>query len=170
MSKTTATPNYGAVEEGELDRSFDVNDTYYLPQANLTPDQRRRKCINVLVPLLAAVLIVGGAAFFLLSDFGHLYPGSGGDPRHYSANQEHHGTAIDVAEEPTTNSEDYTNLKPRGPILPASSSSSTTTTSTTTSDTSDDSAAACSVNLKCAALNLTGACCPTQKGENLSCC
>ena len=70
--------DYGAIskEEEERDPSFDADNAYYLKDSvSLTPQQRIKKFCLVAVPVLVAVVIVGGAALFLLRDFTHLYPG-----------------------------------------------------------------------------------------------
>ena len=45
----------------------------------LTKEEKIRKLIRIGIPLLLSALIVGAAFMFLLKDFGHLYPGRGGN-------------------------------------------------------------------------------------------
>jgi hypothetical protein len=166
--------NYGSVEDGgDLDRSFDVAETYYLKEGNTTPEERRRKFISLMVPILGAVMIVSAAAYFLTNDFSHLYPGAGGDARDYNVDHSHIDASDDApAASPTTV------LVPRGPLLrpttPVSSPvskpvSSSTSSSTKKSETTSDSPM-CSENPKCHDLGLTGHCCPSLNGDFLSCC
>mmetsp|Transcript_16542 Transcript_16542/g.27437 ORF Transcript_16542/g.27437 Transcript_16542/m.27437 type:complete len:172 (+) Transcript_16542:27-542(+) len=168
---TSAAPsNYGAVEDsGELDRSFDVTETYYLKEGNTSPEERRRKCFSIMVPILAAVLMVSGAAFFLLKDFSHLYPGSGGDPRDYNAHNDFDEPVAPAAPTPTAV------LEPRGPKLRPTALAPVPTSSSRSSSTASSSIATsdspmCEENDKCYDLGLTGRCCPTFTGDYLGCC
>lgn len=134
--------SYGAVDDGAADRSFDVSETYYLKESQLTPAERRKKCIAMLLPILLAILIMGGAAFFLLKDFAHLYPTSTVD-RNYDASGEHRGVPV-----------------PPAPSIPAPP----------TTTTSGSKEADCKNNDKCHELGLVGQCCPTLVGDFLNCC
>ena len=81
MKTPSKLSEYGAIstQEEEGDRSFDADNAYYLKgDVSLTPQQRIRKIVVVTVPILLALLIVGGAALFILRDFTHLYPGKSG--------------------------------------------------------------------------------------------
>jgi hypothetical protein len=132
-------PSYGAIP-------YNIDNTYYLGETTMTADQRRVKLINCLVPIVAAFLIVGGAAFFLLRDFSHLYPTSGGGG---SETQQGFHSIPAVR----------TNVAPakRAQPLP-------------TSSTSHFPLASCDDNAKCAELGLAGLCCPTVAGVTLLCC
>ena len=138
--------NYGAIEEGDKDKSFDATQMQYLGEGKpLTREETIRKIIRVAVPIFVAVLIVGAAVLFLLRDFGSLYPGRG----------EHHGSKTVV-------------------VSGGSSSTSTTTTTTHASLPSSPSSTKSTVDLKCAAHDvcsaLVGNCCPTNDGFFLDCC
>lgn len=147
MSQIPAPPppqSYGAIP-------YNIDNTYYLGETTMTADQRRVKLINCLVPIVAAFLIVGGAAMYLLRDFSHLYPTSGGGG----------GTKQDFYPIPAVR----TNVAPptRAKPLPTPSSSSS-------SSASHFPLASCDDNAKCADLGLLGLCCPTGAGVTLLCC
>ncbi|CAB9519703.1 expressed unknown protein [Seminavis robusta] len=148
--------NYGSVEDqAEEGRSFDEKDTYYLNESRLTPEERKRKCLLLAVPLVLAVLIIGGFTLFLLRDFDFLYPGRNGGNRHRTPR-----TPIPVYPSDTGSST-------------ATEDTSSTGTSTSTS-TSTDSAAGSSPGASCLAhekcTGLTGDCCPSIDGLFLQCC
>jgi hypothetical protein len=139
MSNPTS---YGSVDDDAADRSFDVSETYYLKESQLTPGEKRKKCIAMLLPILLAIVIMGGAAALLLKDFAHLYPTSTVD-RDYDGSGEHRGV----------------------PVPPAPSIPSTPTTTASGSQQAD-----CKNNDKCHELGLVGQCCPTLAGDFLNCC
>ena len=152
-------PSYGAIasrgsndeEQAVADQSFDAAHTYYLQ--NNTP-WTMKKVLLIAVPILAAVMIVGGFAFFLLRDFNHLYPGRGGDKSEYYA----HGGEKVVPSSSTTGVE--------SPIIPASTASDKSKTAVSSKH--DDIGATCGVHPDCA--HLIGNCCPTSAGKMLDCC
>jgi hypothetical protein len=151
-------PSYGAVasrgsndEEHAADQSFDAAHTYYL-----TDNTRwtMKKVLLIAVPILAAVMIVGGFAFFLLRDFSHLYPGRGGDKSEYYA---HGGEKVVPSSSTTTGI--------NSPITPASTAGDK---SKSGSSKNNDIGATCGVHPDCA--HLLGNCCPTSSGKMLDCC
>jgi hypothetical protein len=76
-------PRYGAItvaDDEPTDHSFDADQAYYLKEtsAYATPQQRLRKRLLGSIPLLAALLIMGGSAYYLYRSFDRLYPGPGG--------------------------------------------------------------------------------------------
>lgn len=140
MSKGTV--NYGAIEEGDKDKSFDAAQMQYLGEGKpLSREERIRKILRVGVPLLAAVLIVGAAVLFLLRDFGNLYPGRG----------THHGS------KPTVTSDDS-----------SASTATSTTTATHASTTTNKLDSKCKAHEACK--DLVGNCCPSNDGFFLDCC
>jgi len=151
--------NYGSIEESEnapLNRTFDADHAYYLKdgsRAPLTFKQRLRKYSLIAVPLLAAVLIIGGAAFFLLRNFNHLYPGSSGG----------YGEETRAKEKAK---HDYST----GVTAPATSPAGPTASASSVSTGSGKGTAACASNPKCAEAGLLGQCCPTAAGVMLECC
>jgi hypothetical protein len=163
-----AVVSYGSVEDKpatrdpELDTAdaapaTDFDAAYYLKQ----PQQcwNAQRLWNLLMPLVVAALIVGGAAAFLLRDFGNLYPGSGNG-----------GTDTSRAIKPS----DFSN-----PSSEATSVSNEKKESSSTSGTSsrhrtkdfvppDDAGSYCDVHPDCSML--IGKCCPTPEGKMLDCC
>lgn len=138
---------------------YNIDNTYYLGETSLTPQQRRKKCIYSVVPLLMAVLIVGGAAAYLLRDFSHLYPTSptsGGDISSSSGNSNHDNN------DRTTSTTTWTNI----PTVVTSHKSS----SSSSSSLRHFPLATCEDNSKCSELGLSGLCCPTGAGVMLLCC
>jgi len=164
-------PNYGAVadeENAKLDQAFDPSNTYYLQ------DQTRwtlKKILLVVVPILGAVLIVGGFALFLLRDFSHLYPGQNGDKSGYYA----HGGEHVV---PSSNGGGGDEEEIHAPLGPYSKhkedsdyedeTSSKHHGSSGSSTTPSDAGATCAVHPDCS--GLIGNCCPTTAGTFLECC
>jgi hypothetical protein len=141
------TSNYGSLEGQEESKSFDEKDAYYLKESTLSPEERRRKCMRMALPIITAVLMIGGFAMFLLRDFGILYPGrSGGknkipsDPLYPIDN-----TRIDDTLDKHSNSK---------PILDEGKKSGMATS--------------CFAHEQCA--GLVGECCPTPDGVFLQCC
>ena len=153
--------NYGSVEDQAAteakDEAFDEKNAYYLKETTLTREQKIRKCTAVAVPLLAAVLLVGGAALYLLRDFDLLYPGRGSgnsqEPSNYIPSKYDQHTV--VSEEP-----DSSSSKSSTHSGPSSSSSEKKDPS--------DMASSCVAHEKCS--GLVGECCPTLDGKFLLCC
>mmetsp|Transcript_8022 Transcript_8022/g.12560 ORF Transcript_8022/g.12560 Transcript_8022/m.12560 type:complete len:160 (-) Transcript_8022:905-1384(-) len=159
MSPSTA---YGSIEGGESDAAFDLTDTYYLGEGETSPESRRKRYVSIGITFFVALLIVGGAAYFLSRDFGHLYPGSRGDPHSYN-NHYHDNTE--------SNNDDTTPVDPGpSPIPKGYSPSATVTNKSSTSQKPKNQSSSCSVNEKCNKRGLLGDCCPTSKGEFLDCC
>lgn len=151
-------PDYGSTMspiEPEGDASFDTDNMYYVKPVILTPAQRWRKLLLLGVPIIAALLIIGSAAFFLLRDFGNLYPGSGGNSDKRTGttvgvrtHPEHSGNA--PAPAPAPHVKDLPKNKPAK------------------HSTGKDAMAACSAHEACSPL--VGNCCPSEGGIFLECC
>lgn len=157
----TATSKYGAIPETDdqgIDESFDANNAYYLQgNGDCTP----RKVFLVSVPLLGAALIVGGAVWYLLSDFNNLYPGRGGPSNDYPTKGVPRPVMIPTRTEST---HEISNVYPtKGVPRPVSIPTRTVSTHEI-----DDNNASCSAHLACS--KLLGECCPTGDGIFLSCC
>jgi hypothetical protein len=147
-----AIPDYGSTmspiePKEDMDSSFDPR---YLKGDSLTPAQRWRKILLLGVPIIAALLIVGGAALFLLRDFGNLYPGPGGGHSEQRtgtttvpvrARRKDSGNAPAPVHAPT--------IQKKTPAQPSTG-------------------AACSAHAACSAL--IGICCPSEGGIFLKCC
>lgn len=146
------TRNYGSIEDSKVDGSddvgFDEESAYYLKSTD-PASVRLRRVVRGSIPIMIAILIIGGAAYFLTKDFSFLYPGANG-ARHqeYPANIEvtsynaarHHG--------------EYDGIRGPRPTLNSISSQS--------------GEAACSAHEGCSML--VGNCCPSDDGTNLDCC
>ena len=165
FNNSTMPQNYGSTED-DTERSygsarnaedptdyFDADDTYYLKEGGGSSgptSQRLKKLLVTAFPIIIAALIVGGAVFYLLNDFGHLYPGRSGDPTHG-------GYKSSTTTTSSSNAVDD--------FAPEPTQTKSTTKSTTTKSTA---AAACSAHDSCSGLE--GNCCPTDDGKNLDCC
>jgi hypothetical protein len=167
--------SYGAVETEEtnaadassaaaVDASFDAENTYYLKDSDtrLTRQQRTRKILSTVVPILIAVLIMGGFAWYLLRDFNNLYPGRGGGSPEPTVKTYTHAIGKKSLED-TTGAKPYV-ISSRSDSSAASDSSSKSEKHGTGSD------SACAAHSACAKLGLLGLCCPTDKGVHLECC
>jgi hypothetical protein len=155
MAAPALVPDYGStmspIEPKEVDASFDTDNMYYIKPDSLTPAQRWRKVLLMGVPIICALMIVGGAATFLLRDFGRLYPGSSGS------------------------SSKRTNVPAPSPHVKDSPADAPTIHAPTihkkkhTPPSSDsDATAACSAHEGCS--GLIGKCCPSEGGIFLECC
>lgn len=146
-------PSYGSLknkgedeEANNNETSFQEENTYYLKES---PPMSAKKVLLLAVPILGAVLMMGGIVLFLLRDFGHLYPGRGGDPGYSNPNagddeSRHHST---------------TRIHSLG---------NTDDTAFDSKSTKSTVSAKCSAHPKCSPL--TGQCCPTLDGIKLECC
>lgn len=147
IDKMPDLPSYGSLknnveEEEATDTSFQTENAYYLKDA--TP-MSAKKFLLLAVPILGAVLMMGGIVIFLLRDFGHLYPGRGGD-RGYSF--------------PNGGGSEHTTT--------TASSSADDTTFHRGSSSKSSASSKCTSYPKCSPL--TGQCCPTLDGVFLECC
>lgn len=154
------TVNYGSVEEEVSDQAFDEKNAYYLKETTLTREQKLRKLSAIAVPILAAILIVGGAALYLLKDFNMLYPGRGGgnneNGKYNPSRFEHPSEDHVVTEESNT---DSSSTKHYSPSPRASEKKDPS-----------DVASACAAHKKCKDNGLVGLCCPTLDDTFLGCC
>jgi hypothetical protein len=154
-------PRYGTIpiQDEVADSSFDADQAYYLKETS-RPQWRRR--ILGGLPLLAALLIMGGVSYLLYRSFDRLYPGPGGgreEPapiQRKPINREDNHKNILPPEPPLKPPEPP--LKPPEPPLkpPAKPSKN------------DYAVAQCTAYPKCSAL--IGDCCPTDQGIILECC
>jgi hypothetical protein len=135
---------------------FDSDKTYYLKdESKWTP----QKIVSMAIPLIGAVLIIGGAVTFLLRDFNHLYPGRGvsdsSEPITSRSTVRTRSTPVSTKSQQQTMqvpaSAQVTKMK--NGTLPISTTSST---------------ASCLMYSEC--LGLIGECCPTDSGIFLACC
>jgi len=157
--------NYGSVNDDDqvaADRSFDENQAYYLKERQLTREQKIRKFSACAIPILAAILIIGGAAFYLLKDFNSLYPGhSGGNSNFQYPSVDRKADAS--AKSDTGSSSSSSN---NSPMTPQTSGTSASVQSEEKH--ASDVASSCLAHEKCK--GLVGECCPTLDGTFLLCC
>jgi len=149
--------NYGSAqaEEGGRDQSdYDIDNTFYVKEREMSRQEKCTKLMLVLLPIVLALLLVGGFTFYVIS---HVLVRGGGSK---------HG---DLAYPPAAPSPAASGHKPqsRPGHYPAESPPSSTPKEKSV-ETSGSSA--CSDNAKCAKLGLIGECCPTKQGVKLGCC
>jgi hypothetical protein len=164
-SRSEVDPLIGSSQPLAADEvSFDANQTYYLkPNTRWT----RRKIWATTVPILAACIVMGGIAYFLLRDFGHLYPGRGGDRSPFYSNGGM--SPVTEKEESESSVSKASNGVENFPSKRTGSrSSGTAGTSKHNEDTTLDAGANCAVHPDCS--KLAGDCCPTSDGHMLVCC
>jgi len=149
---------YGALErdaeDGGKPGSYDIDNLRFVPNDNMSPEEKRNKCITITFCLSVFALLMGVIGFMLFSDFGHLYPG------------------------PSTHAEkDYPTIAKRITSPPAPVPSSIVVDDDddddeyeNSSEQKEESSASCSFHQNCADLGLTNDCCPTFKGIMLGCC
>jgi len=147
---------YGSVEDqaepGEFDE-FDEKNTYYVKERPLSREQRIRKCMLASIPILAALLIIGGFATFLLMDFGHLYPTQhGGRNYHNEPDEEAPDFSPRIQHDGSNGPASHS---PPSPPAPEKKHKS-------------DMPSSCEAYDKCS--GLVGLCCPTGEGTFLDCC
>jgi hypothetical protein len=162
MAAPDLVPDYGStmspIEPKEGDASFDTDNMYYVKADTLTPAQRWKKVMLLGVPIICALMIVGGAAAFLLRDFGILYPGpsTGGSGKRT-------GTTVGARTHPV----DSSNVPAPAPhekyLAPTIHKKKHAQPST-----GSDAATACSAHEACSPL--IGDCCPSEGGIFLDCC
>eukprot|EP00581_Thalassiosira_minuscula_P007632 CAMPEP_0183705804 /NCGR_PEP_ID=MMETSP0737-20130205/2822_1 /TAXON_ID=385413 /ORGANISM="Thalassiosira miniscula, Strain CCMP1093" /LENGTH=137 /DNA_ID=CAMNT_0025933059 /DNA_START=21 /DNA_END=434 /DNA_ORIENTATION=+ len=133
-SKTT----YGAIDVPGGNNEFDEKNTYYLNESRFNWN----KFLRAAVPVVIALMIMGGFAYGMSHGFNHFY----GPPK---------GSDDDIKRDeswiPLDNPKDDSGAVAVAPKAHGSSGT-------------------CATNEKCAALGLTGNCCPTNKGTTLECC
>ena len=179
---------YGAIETDEkgseveaqppvkASDNFKESDFLFLKDTHISPEERCRKVLLAAIPLIIAVLVMGGIGVWLLKDFDHLYPGPSGSRSPSLPKPRGPSTSIPEDSSPDLSpaSDDapsaVADLKPLGPpisskdLVPSPTPVSNPKTSPLVSDSS------CNAHSSCEKLGLTGVCCPTDKGVMLECC
>lgn len=154
---STTAKNYGSAqqaEEGTADQ-YDLDNTYYVKERPMSTKERCGKIMLVLLPIVLALLLVGGFTYYVISNVLQKGGGRGHDtvttfpssPKGGSSGQETRPGTY-----PTEHSPPAPAPAPKEKSHASSGSS------------------ACSSNLKCADLGLVGECCPTKQGVTLGCC
>jgi hypothetical protein len=148
-----------------LDDPFDADQTYYLKTSSHRTWTTQR-IWSLILPLLCAGLLIGGSAFFLLRDFGHLYPGEGNGGSDTSRSIP---TGSNYKEESTiTDKISTSNSQDKYGSLVSTTSNKQHHTASRDYIPPDDAGASCAVHPDCSLL--IGNCCPTVDGKMLECC
>jgi hypothetical protein len=153
---------------------FKETDLLYYKGRTLSPKEKTAKLIKIAVPVVTAVLLIGGLTWFLLGDFGHLYPGpSGPKPPDSSSISRPVASSVTPAAAPTVpSSRSYTTTTAgttaTEPVPKKTPAIKDSTASTPTSIPGGSSS--CLSHSKCSDLGLIGDCCPTTDGYILNCC
>lgn len=150
----TAAKSYGSAEPTA--EEFDLEATYYVKPRAMSTRERLTKCILVIVPILAAVILVGGFAYYVTSHVLERNAGGGHKDTAYPASPYSSGGGR-PASRPGTYPSTESDSPPASAPKKSSHSSSTSPSS-------------CSANSKCLDLGLKGNCCPTNEGVTLGCC
>ena len=144
---------------------FKETDLLYYKEKELSKQEKVMKIVKIAVPIINAFVLIGGLAWFLLRDFGLLYPGPAGSHVSDHAPAAVPTSSVQRVPAPTV-VQPGKGLQPTAiPKYPASGSSSSSTTSM-----KSISGSTCAANSKCHALGLEGECCPTSAGTMLECC
>jgi hypothetical protein len=173
-------PRYGSVPqsepatdtEGQLQQEqqsphvFREDSMLYVKPRVLSPREKWKKCMLASIPLIAALIMVGGAAYLLLRKFDIFYPPPDGDysPQYTPRYAPYHSSLVDDTV-PTPVAVSH-KAPPPSPV----SAPEPTSTSSSSSKSSSNGSANCSAHPKCDELGLIGVCCPTQDGVLLGCC
>jgi len=158
---------YGSVndeEAGATGNNFDESNLYYIKEKEMSKREKAMKMIKLVVPIIIAVLFLGGLAFMLVHNFGKLYPGPGPGGQKVPSR----GSGGSVSH-PTSPSHDIAHDGGGGGIasapvpvpVPVPRRSVPTT---------KDGGSSCAAYPKCTDRGLTGECCPTGGGVKLECC
>ena len=147
---------------------FKESDLYYYKEEELTKKEKTMKIIKACVPILIAVLLIGGFTWILVQNFGTLYPSPGQRQRVRPTN------GIEISSHHNAPPDDTTTAA----ATATATATATTTTSSTphssstneSSSTKDNGERFCLAYPKCFDLGLSGECCPTPAGDKLDCC
>ena len=149
MTEENKNYKYGSIPDGEdPEETFPIENTQYIVS---TAEEKRKKCVQTVMPLTIFTLLMGSIVFALSRGFNHLYPKSPRPPI-INTDDETTGYMQDI---------DTTASTPNSPggAHPA------TGTGEKAFWHQD-----CVFHDKCVDLGLTGVCCPTPEGVNLDCC
>jgi hypothetical protein len=150
----TAAKSYGSAEAAS--EEYDLENTYYVKGRELSSKERLTKCILVLLPILAAVILIGGFAYYVTNHI--LERNAGGGHKADTAYPESpYSSGGGGPSRPGSYPSTESNSSPAPAPKKSAHSSSTRSSS-------------CSANPKCLELGLKGNCCPTNDGVTLGCC
>jgi len=169
ISPSNSSIEYGAVDrfepvEGSEEREYEIGQSYYLKS---TAAENNKKCLKATGPVLIFMSIMLILAYVISQNFGHFYPGHGDSAFDHSPTN----TVLSPPSSSDVTGHDdsiATGIVPSDTSAMGDSSSDTLISSHKSS--SSLSSPLCSKIRKCAELNLTGHCCPTEDGEYLDCC
>lgn len=161
-------PEYGSIPSGseDPDLSFEEYDVNYIRVKELSAKERWTKRIKTAVPIIVALIIIGGFGWFTSQAI--------------KPPQTHGAIEVDY-KDPAQIPEDGDSTTSYEPLSPLPSptprakdegrySGTTSTQSNIKSKSSGGSGPTCSANSKCDKLGLVGQCCPTGEGVTLGCC
>jgi hypothetical protein len=134
--------------------AFQDGDTYYLKDS---APLSIKKVVLSAVPILGAVLLMGGIVLFLLRDFGRLYPGRGGDRNPLPDDYHPRTSPVVVVHSSSLDSN-----------TDGDESSARHHSKDVSKESSSSSSVECTAHPNCA--GLIGQCCPTLDGIQLECC
>jgi hypothetical protein len=154
--------------------AFKETDLLYYQGRKLSQKEKLSKIAKIAVPIIVAVLLIGSLAWFLLGDFGKLYPGGRDGPPASSTGVSSASSSktIPASSEPlapTTTAKSTSHYTAPAPV-PSPVKEPVHSSSTSSSSGSSGGGSSCSANSKCKALGLTGECCPSSSGDMLDCC
>jgi len=164
MLPTTYNNNkYGSFNDNEAqppedkDGEVATDPIEYTQYIVTTPEERRRKCMNALTPVLLFLCMMGAIVYALSRDFDHLYPGHQREQPHSHKNPTHWTVKTNKGGD-------------RGRVHASNTNSLDVEAAPIDKPAIDYSHADCSYHHKCLAALLTGICCPTLEGIDLDCC
>jgi hypothetical protein len=169
-----ALSSYGSLKVSTDEDEFEFQEvnTYYLKPSPLSRSDKLKKLMLIGVPILAAVIIVGGFALLLFKSFDNLYPGPGGSVRPYPSAPEPSAPSYPVVPRGSD-----THLHPASSPMHTSQSGGDPNSPTSggggsggSASSSSGSSASCAGHKQCNELELIGDCCPTDQGVMLGCC
>jgi hypothetical protein len=134
--------------------AFQDGDTYYLKDS---APLSIKKVVLSAVPILGAVLLMGGIVLFLLRDFGRLYPGRGGDRNPLPDDYHPRTSPVVVVHSSSLDSN-----------TDGDESSARHHSKDVSKESSSSSSVECTAHPNCD--GLIGQCCPTLDGIQLECC
>lgn len=156
---SSAGENYGsaqtAAEGAAAAEQYDLDNTYYVKERTMSRKERCSKLLLVMLPIVLAVILVGGFAYYVIS---HVLERGAGGGKHGTIETAYPASPKGSSSIPASRPGTYpASQSPPAPAPKTKSHSSSASSS-------------CSSNSKCADLGLIGDCCPTKQGVTLGCC
>ena len=154
---STAAKTYGTTQGpagAAADEQYDIDNTYYVQEREMSRKERMTKFMLLTLPILMALLLVGGFAFYVIS---HVLERGGGQHGNIQVTSPSGPAGKSVSGRQGSRPGTYPTEHQPAPAPKARSHTSS-------------NPADCSENAKCADLGLVGECCPTKAGVTLGCC